>query len=475
MAPKPRGLKASSRKLKAPAKQPQPSPPPGDSSDAASTRTFPLDEDALTLSDLFELRLNSQALLLTSSPTSDTQEEARGLLRGILHGCDSLLSFFASVTSSNSSSFFKNPHPAMTSTDDGLDERVKALGLKRRTAPAQVAYLQAFALHELASILPPPPTVAEATVAIGGKKRKIDLREPTKPFEWLDEALERYEVASECTASFGATVNTTAESVHWATLLASDWARAKSDRAVLDFLAGDVDKAKSHLERTPAGLASAVTNWGSYKSTLQSSSEDENREWEDDRGDPSAALLRSLAAFLAVADGFLGQAGLNEIRTVKEAAENVALELTIGGDLDQVAVDRRQLEVEILRGDAAMAEFILLAEAVEDKYRPMEDGEDEEDEEDEGDVVPLPDVEDVREARQAGQKTTEQIRKTISLIEQAPKPDEAAPLKLAQYKKLEEAYLTLSALINPDDEEATQQVGAELEKVRVDGGLEQER
>lgn len=50
----------------------------------------------------------------------------------------------------------------------------------------------------------------------------------------------------------------------------------------------------------------------------------------------------------------------------------------------------------------------------------------------------------------------------------------ASALTSALDLQLEEVYLTLSALINPDDKVATKEVEAELAQVRLDGGLEQE-
>lgn len=392
MAPKKRGLKASSKSAPAPT-------PAVD----APTRTFPLDEDALTIADLFELRTNAHALLLSPSSTADQQEEARGLLRGILHGSQSLVDFFASAAPSTP--FFSVPHPTPTESAGDQEERLTALGLRRPRAPSQIAYLQAWALHELASILPPPPSAAASALAEGpAKKRKIDHREPTRPEEWLDEALEKYEVAAAWIPAVAGLVEG-AEERHWEAVVESDWARGRCDRAVLAFLAGEEDEGKTLLEGTSAGLAKAAGSWSAYKTSGTTS--EQAAEWVDERGDASAVVLRALGAFLAVADGFLGQDGLVDVQTVKDILATGEFGLVVEGEVDEEMVRKRELEGEILKGDAAMAEFILLAEAVEDKYRPMED----EDEDEEGDVVPLPDVEEVQVAKAEGKKSTSFLRR----------------------------------------------------------------
>ena len=403
MAPKskPRGLKASSKVVAV-------APPEAE----AVERTFPLDEDALTLSDLFELRSTSSVLLSSSSSTAEQVDEAASLLRGILHGCESLLALFASVSPSCPSFFAV---PLVLPTDIDTVPRLTALGLTLPLAPSQVAYLQGSALHDLASILPPPPSHLALSSALGGsKKRKVDVREPTKAEEWLDEASERYQTALEAIPA------TATGADGWRTLVEAESARAKSDRAVLAFLSESRhDDARKHLDGTQTALDSAVKAWVAHSASSQVNDEDENP-----LPSSPAALLRALASFLALYDSFSSPTSLTDIRLVKSHSDSLSSLSTLG--------EKQALELVILGGDARMAEFVLLAEAVEDKYRPVESDEEEDDEEE---VVQLPDADDVREAKETGRDAIDQIRKSIKLLVEATDGD-VAVLKKAQYLKV---------------------------------------
>ncbi|KAM0752511.1 hypothetical protein T439DRAFT_379559 [Meredithblackwellia eburnea MCA 4105] len=478
MAPKakPRGLKASAKAAPAtltPPTSQAAAPPPTE--DEGTERTFPLDEDALTISDLFELRFNTQNILNNPKVTADQQDEARGLLRGILHGGEPLLQFFASTrTGASTSAFFTYPHPPMTS--EGQEDRLNALGLSHPAAPSHLAYLQAFAVHELSAIVPPPPSAARNALTEGSakKKRKIDVREPTTAAEWLEEALPRYEVAFDWVHD--AELKDGAENSHWLALLWSDWAKGKCDAAVIEFLAGKEKKGAKTLEGVSEMLvnaAGALTQYRKERSHSEASGirEKEDQEWELERGDPSASLLRSLGAYLAVCDGFLGQDGLVDVQAIKNISDTVDFSLITLNDKSDEAEKKRDLDVHLLRAEAYLAEFILLAEAIEDKYRPTND---DEDEDEEGDVIPLPEENDVKEARLSGRKTISKIEAALSLINDGTTGSDSVTLKSQQYGKLEEALLTLSALINPDDERGTHELEDELARVRKEGGLGEE-
>ncbi|KAL8276765.1 hypothetical protein RQP46_010821 [Phenoliferia psychrophenolica] len=455
MAPKakPRGLKASS-KAPPPAAATVPAAAPAAAEGEGSERTFPLDEDALTISDLFELRQTSSTLLSSSSSTADQVDEAQSLLRGILHGCQSLLDYFSSLPST-SPSFFALPLSLPSSTDDpSLLPRLTALGLLHPLAPSHIAYLQASSLHDLSSVLPPPPSAIPSSLTGANKKRKIAQGEPTKPAEWLDEAIERYDVAVQHLPKDG--------EGKWKALVMADRRRAQCDRAVLSFLANDEQAARASLKGIQLALTSAVDAFSSSPTTPTLTTSEE-----DDLPLPSSSssLLRALSSFLAITDGFPSPSALADIQAIKHAVEKLAGQSRV--------TEAKALEVGVLAGDVAMAQFVVMAEAVEDRYRPGDD--DDDDEEEEGEVVPLPDEEDVRAAKDAGRSTITHIRKTLTLIDShAPNADDATKLKSAQYTKLEEAYLTLSALINPDDEAATDEIEDALAKVREEGGLEGE-
>lgn len=153
----PKGL-AASRKAKSVQKKP-----------AETEDETIADEAALTIGDLFELRQTALEIFMHASPRDEDRfEEARGVLRGILHGCDGLRKL------------------------DEAHELAESLGLKREDAKVRLDYLEAFALHGLGLIVPAIPSAARIT---GSKKRKLDPREPTTPVQWFTEAVERYEAA----------------------------------------------------------------------------------------------------------------------------------------------------------------------------------------------------------------------------------------------------------------------------------------
>lgn len=146
---------------------------------------MPLDEDALTVADLFELAARVLEILYPF-PTSLRFEpvdvatgidDARNLLRGVLHGCDVL-----------------DPYVYDRRADMHQD-KLDALGLGTvDLARTHLRYLQAFALRHLGELFEPHSQSAPAAAVAGvgaSKRRKVDLREPQTAQEWFDAADER--------------------------------------------------------------------------------------------------------------------------------------------------------------------------------------------------------------------------------------------------------------------------------------------
>lgn len=410
-------------------------------------------------------------------------------------------------------------------TDEAQLKKV-ALGLTNPYAAPLIAYLQGFAIHELASTLPPPQASAVASALIAGnssKRRKIDIREPTKPEDWLDMALARYQVAQQWWTK-AAEDEATPESSHAKALLEADALRAQCDRAVVYFLAEQEGKGIESMK--DASLADA-TKWleESHKSPGS-----ENADYLEERGDAAKVVLRAVTTFLAVLDGFPNcrepKDRVEELRAIFKALKLRAfrVEGASNGEAGDYVESReelaaapeakkRQLELALLMADAALAIFIALEEAVEEKYRPGDEDEDEDEDDEEDAVIPLPDEEDVREAKREGETGTifavsilfnSTDEKWVQLSKLSSKAlacyrlravltqRQDSRISIKRYVsfftfymsweltffiylanvQLEEAYLTLSALVNPENVEETHFMDEALEKVRKDGNLE---
>lgn len=419
MAPKPRGLKASR-------KAPAPFVPPTSAPAAANAeRTFPLDEDALTILDLFELRQSSINLL--SATTDTSAEEAQALLRGILHGADGLLRLVpASFSTDGTLPSAEHPSPSVPAPSSDL---LKALGLFDPLAPAHLAYLQAFALHELSALVPSRPAVVARSSALAGaegpkKKRKVDVHEPTSPAAWLDEAFPRYEQA----AAYAPKGEDATVPALWPALVAGDHARALCTRATLALTAEDTTLAQRLLDGAQDALARAATALGAEKDA------DAAESFQYEYGSAPSATRAALAAFVKLVEGAYELGSIADRLALLKQAET-----WLGGDGWQLAggeekADRAfEIEVATLRADLALARFVLLVEEVEEKYL-ADAGEEEGDEE--AEVVALPENEEVAEARRRGEGAVAALRVTLKLVQALPKDKQDPAVLYAQHKKV---------------------------------------
>lgn len=367
MPPKPRGLAASRKAASVSA----PAPPT-----PAVIRTAPVDADHLTIHDLYELR-SSALELLQDATLEDGAEDARGLLRGILHACESLSTFL------------------VTAKEEEI-ELVKALGLQEDCAKGQLAYLQAFALHELASILPGPVSVVASSSAAGeggGKRRKVDVNEPVTAEAWLDLALIKYDLAvDELKKVNGAG--------RWLCLSQGEFARALCDRAVIDSLAEAHYKEPERAEKAADLLISCVGGLVGNKVLKEDEIE----------CDVEGSILRSLASILSSFDEIRWENLFGPILVLCNCIESTASTPDLFDILPTESTTpdeilRRTFDVAMLMADAKAVEFKALESIVEDKYRP-EDSCDYDGAEpgfDEVDFLPLPDEEDVRHAIVVGE------------------------------------------------------------------------
>ncbi|ORY89135.1 hypothetical protein BCR35DRAFT_300957 [Leucosporidium creatinivorum] len=466
MAPKPRGLKASKKATPAFDPSAAAAPVASTSDEKSVERTMPLDQDHLSISDLFELRLTVLDELLANGD-ADKQEEARGMLRGILHGAEVLLELLPED--------YQDLDP---NDDDEETKKLAALGLANDMAQSFLFYLQGFALHELASILPPPEPLAHSAVssAQGAKKRKVDLSEPTDPAVWLDEATEKFEAALEIVNEDEGTL--------WTLMVIGGLVRSNAERGALAIKRGDTETADDCMGKGHESYLDGTTldSIGSY-----GHSSFDTAEFLVEYGDPITAFLggiSALIAFVEAADPLDGDQRLGILSQVNEVlaeqTEHLEGELKKNDNFGkdgklQEQGKKWQFEISAVVADGLLAQFVMLEDSVEAEFRPDEDEDAENEEDGEGEVTPLPvDAESVKGAREAGQKAIDALRRSINLSAELPDAKQVKTLQLAQYKKLEEAYLVYSALFNPDDVEGTKKVEDELAQVRKDGGLEVE-
>lgn len=365
MPPRPRGLAAVRKAGPAPAPVPVP----------AVERTYPLDQDILTVSDLFELRMSAAELLAPDKPLTDgedPQEDARGLLRGILHGCSTLAGFL----------------PSESTTTDAPDvtARLTALGLLKPLASHKLAFLQAYALHEMAAVLPAPTSLASRSSAAGegsSKRRKLDPAEPTRAVDWLDR----------CLASYAVTLVDMPESPKWRALFNIEWARALVDRAVVDLLLRALEAGRPYLLQAQEHLVEALAALEAYEPTSIVDDEEDC--------DVSLALVRFLSAFVPAVDSFATvetlTASLESLSVATAVLTTQCLQMDAEEDFwDTDGAPMTEMDVGMLRAEVQLAGLAIREMAVTEKYRNVDD-EPEDDEE-----TPLPESEDVIASRVVG-------------------------------------------------------------------------
>ncbi|GAA5917541.1 hypothetical protein JCM8208_005069 [Rhodotorula glutinis] len=479
MPPKPKGLKASKR-----AAPVDPATLANDTSNNQAvelndTKTAPLDDDALTLADLFELR-TSVLEILYPFPTSltlddadpDRLDEARSFLRGILHGCAALEPLITKCEEEMHNA--PDPDRKKRCADLGND-KLDALGVSDQLAEGHLLFLQGFALHYLGELFEPPEQVvgaASAAVrnAAGTKRRKIDVREPQTRVEWVAAAYQRLDRLTEdvitqfysnvCDSDPAIeTLVALAEGQYWITVARyiDELSSAGGDASE-----GDEDRLAKLVEADWANLWHSLESFAGYQPERAEGTY-------HDFDDSFFAVARAAASRIALVEGNVGgnrDSSLQELDTAVQALERYKSDVLGDDDLA-----RYRFVVDVLGADAKAAKFLLLEDAVEAEFRPDADSAPEDDEDDDVDVTPLPlDAEEVVTAKKASEEAISALRSTLDAYTQLDKAVAHPSAEAAQYRKLEEVLLVSSALINPDEKDKAAATEAEIEQVRKDGG-----
>ncbi|BGP42392.1 hypothetical protein JCM10450v2_006486 [Rhodotorula kratochvilovae] len=483
MPPKPKGLKASKR-----AAPFDPSTVANDTSASSSVelnkeQTAPLDDDALTLADLFELRTTVLEILYpfpTSTTLDDADpdrlDEARSLLRGILHGCAVLEPLgpkceYQWEGGDEEETAAEREAAEKRRADLGAD-KLQALGLDDDLAEGELLFLQGFALHYLGELFEPPEQVASAvrSNAAGTKRRKVDVREPQSRAGWYEAAYARldrlydgvigdfYSNAVVHSDDDVSAIVALATAQYWLTLA----------RYTDELLGADADEGEH-----PALEALLRADWPNYwdspsfQKGLQPSCPGGRFH---DYADSVLAFLRAAPARLALLEARVPGGPDAALAELERAAQN--LDEFKGEHLADEEHARWAFLVDVVRADVLAARFLLLEDAVEAKYRPDAEDAPEDDGDDEGEVTPLPlDAEEVVAAKQASEEAIAAIRATLESFAELDKDVAHPSAKAAQYRKLEEVLLVSSALINPDEKDKAAAVEREIEQVRKEGGL----
>ncbi|GAA5897095.1 uncharacterized protein JCM6883_006576 [Sporobolomyces salmoneus] len=508
MPPKPKGLKASKRAAPFDPSSVSEEPTPSTSTDSTE-RTYPLDEDSLTLSDLFELRLTVLDLLypfptdlFISQTDPEKLDEARSFLRGILHGCAVLEQYvpqsgYGDVAEKDQEGNRSDEKVEQRRKEAG-EEKLKALGLDDRDiTEGLVLYLQGWSLHQLGEIFEDPKEeIKSAALKLGGgggagpsKKRKLDLNEPRTKIEWLEAAHAKYRLAhdgvSRCYRADG-------DDDHLLmSLTSADFVRCETSLARSYFESGEQEKGKEIMkEETHEALflragddtwaigypeheclecgdaiLAQIRVWAETVSFIEQYPRDEREGWEHKFDDSEAGDkdLRELdrARYVLESDAINGELARFEKDAEGKLKEHCALWKWL---------------MSVVIADAKMAYFIKLEDAIEAKYRPEdEDAEEEEEDDEESEVKELPmDAKDVKLVKAASEEAIDAISQTIASFASLPASVAHPAGRDSQYRKLEEALLISSALVNPSDKEGTAKIEEEIEKVRKEGGLNEE-
>ncbi|GAA5822080.1 hypothetical protein JCM3770_007010 [Rhodotorula araucariae] len=484
MPKKPKGLKASKR-----AAPFDPSTVANDTSASTSVelnkeQTAPLDDDALTVADLFELRTTVLEILYpfpTSTTLDDADpdrlDEARSLLRGILHGCAVLEPLSPKCEYSWKGAPDDDELAAERSASEKRradlgDDKLAALGLDDDLAEGELLFLQGFALHYLGELFEPPEQVASAvrSNAAGTKRRKVDVREPQTRVGWYEAAYVRLERLYDGvigddysnTVVFGeddvSAIVAIGTAQYWLTIA-----------RYTDELLGAAGSAGAGGADEPAALETLLgADWPNYWDSP--SFQDGLVPGIDGRfydfADSVLAFVRAAPARLALVEARAPggpDAALDELARAAAALSKYAR--------DRLECDehkRWRFLVDAIRADVLAAKFLLLEDAVEAKFRP--DADDDSEPEDDSEVTPLPlDAPEVVAANQASEEAIGALRATLESFAALDKDVAHPSAKAALYRKLEEILLVSSALINPDETERAAAMEHEIELVRQAG------
>ncbi|GAA5842152.1 hypothetical protein JCM5353_002176 [Sporobolomyces roseus] len=503
MPPKPKGLKASKRSAPFDPSSLPSDPAPSTSSN--SERTFPLDEDCLTLSDLFELRLTVLEILYPF-PTDLTfahldpekLDEARSFLRGILHGCAVLEQYvkqgeYGRVAERDEEGN-RSDEKVEKRREEAGEEKLDALGLGEANedyTEAMILYLQGWSLHHLGELFEDPKEeVKSAALKLGGgganKKRKIDLNEPRTKREWLEAGHFKYKMIHDG--------------------LAQEWSEGEDEDLIMTLVGADFIRCKCSIgrcmieaEERVEGLKVAHELDWAQSDRIESSNWGMGTSLDPyfDDGDAVLAQLRSWEECILFREEFPSDdregwehklvestqdLDITAFEGIVEALDNP--DLDDGMEVENSGREKgeeRKAQIQLWKwlknvvvSDAKMAKFVMLEDALEANYRPEDEEEEEDEEDEESEVKELPmNAEDVKLVKRASQEAIAALRETITSFATLPASVAHPSGRDTQYRKLEEVLLISSALVNSSDKEATKQIEEEIEKVRKEGGLEE--
>ncbi|GAA6027102.1 hypothetical protein JCM8097_002391 [Rhodosporidiobolus ruineniae] len=509
-ATKPKGLKASKRAapFDPSSLSTEDSAAPANSTAGSSSvelnkdQTMPLDEDALTLYDLYELRANVDDILfpfphsLALDPDPEKADEARSFLRGILHGCAVLEPF---VRQSDYVEEIKERDEDGPRSDAEVKKRrneaghakLTALGLNEVFDELFILALQSYALRNLGELFEAPEEAIKAAAvknASGSKRRKIDVREPKTRLEWLEAAYERARLLWHGIVLNDNTLETDDSCGRAFAFLQSEYILTATVYARELAVEGQLDKAREISQDKEARWAEEDHNdfrgWGREEDEDGNGGEFALGARFVDANDTVRAQLQAWAARVALLEAYPDVAGAGEdeggaVAELARIADGLAGQKRAyfeGEPLEDEDADLKPYWaylVDTVVAEALAARFILLEDQVEAKYRPEESGA--ENGEGEEEVKPLPmDAEEVIAAKKASEEALAAVRAVIAAHAELSKKYQHPEGKLVQYRKLEELLLVSSALINPDDFEGTAKIEKEIEEARKEGGLEDE-
>jgi hypothetical protein len=444
---KPKGLKASKRAAPFdPSSLADSAPAPVANSTASSSsvalnkeQTMPLDEDCLTLSDLFELRQSVIEIVypfphsLSLDPDPERVDEARSFLRGILHGCAVLEPFverqeYDGDDEKEEKAAEKAAEAVEKRRADAGEGKLAALGLTGDLVEGWIVSLQTFALYVLGELFEPAEeSIKPAAAAIarasggGGKRRKIDVNEPQTRLEWFAAAHERGKYLYDTLTrehyfeqgALGDGCYDRVVSYFHALYVSVSTAYARELLEDESAGKGVEEKVEEVIERlgrkeNPSLEQEGMSVWGVGEQCGESAPF-------IDADDAVLASMRATTAWIGLVEahpGVLGEEGeaieeLDEVAKGNKADTDILNEHEEADDqLAEADVDRVPywtLLAQIVAADALQAKFILLEDEVEAKFRPDAGDEDEEDEE--AEVTPLPmDAVEVRRAKAASEE-----------------------------------------------------------------------
>jgi hypothetical protein len=438
MPPKPKGLKASKRAAPFDPSTASEDPAPSPSTETSSERTYPLDEDCLTLSDLFELRLTVLELLypfptdlFISQVDPEKLDEARSFLRGILHGCAVLEQYVEqgdySYVVEMELDENRSKEKVKKRREEAGKEKLGALGLHSGPiTEGLLLYLQAWSLHQLGEVFEDPKKeIKSAALKLGGgggagpsKKRKIDLNEPRTKIEWLEAAHSKYRIAHD---GVSRSYHGNGDEDHLVMCLTNaDYIRCKTSLVKCYFEDGQEEKAKELVgDSGRSGLGdrafddawaiecpepdcfqsgdailAQIRAWAETISFIENYPQDEREGWEHKLAGPDS---KEGDKDLSSLDGAIDVLQWEDIED--------GFDSMINSDKEKIKEQFALLKwlKDVVVADAKMVTFIKMEDAIEAKYRPEAEEEEEEDDE-EGEVKELPiDADDVKLVKKTGE------------------------------------------------------------------------